>query len=313
MSAFTIKRSFSILVAMLLTGCSLLSPEEQKIIDYQCGAIELSVQHNEESVLLSYNSEQEVLAQKVSASGARYTNEQEPVTQYWNKGNEATITWRGQNLPLCVERGTLPKHFTARGNEPFWQVAVNPQHMALTTPESEAIIDLKPAEVVSENPYEWRIESMTDKHLIVIDRLCRDSMSGRLYPYQVDLQESGRMYSGCGGDSEWLLQGAVWELTEFEEQAIHSKPPTIQFLDDSQLVGFNGCNRYFGNYNMGGELAQLRITGSTKMACSAAADQLSREFSEVLGRVYQINIDDRGLLILSTRGGRKMVFKQKSN
>lgn len=81
--------------------------------------------------------------------------------------------------------------------------------MALTTPESEAIIDLVAAEVVSEQPYEWRIESTTDKHLIVIDRLCRDSMSGRLYPYQVDLQESDRMYSGCGGDSEWLLPGAT--------------------------------------------------------------------------------------------------------
>ncbi|MDV6316719.1 META domain-containing protein [Idiomarina sp. HP20-50] len=312
MAGITIKGSLFILAAMLLSGCALLSPTKQKPTYYQCGAIELSVQHKEQNVLLNYHSEQAILTQKVSGSGARYSNDKDPVTQYWNKGSEATITWEGQDLPLCVERGTLPKHFTARGNEPFWQVAVNPQHMALTTPESEAIIDLKPAQVVSKQPYEWRIESTTGKHLIVIDRLCRDSMSGRLYPYQVDLQESDRMYSGCGGDSEWLLQGAVWQLSQFEGQAIHSKPPTIQFLEDGQLAGFNGCNRYFGHYNMGGELAQLRITGSTKMACSDTADELSRRFSEVLGRVYQVNIDDKGRLILSTRGGRKMVFKQKS-
>ncbi|RUO66992.1 META domain-containing protein [Idiomarina ramblicola] len=313
MPSITIKGSVFILATMLLSGCALLSPADKTTTDYQCGASEFSVLQQEQGVLLSYGAEQEVLPGAVSASGARYSNDKEPVTQYWSKGNEADITWRGQEMPLCVERGTLPKHFTARGNEPFWQVAVNPQHMALTTPESEAIIDLKPAEVVSEQPYEWRIESTTNKHLIVIDRLCRDSMSGRLYPYQVDLQESDRMYSGCGGDSEWLLQGAKWELSKFEDYALHSKPATIQFLEDSQLAGFNGCNRYFGNYNMGGELAQLRITGSTKMACSDAANDLSRQFSDVLERVYQVNIDDKGRLILSTRGGRQMVFKQQNN
>ena len=313
MPGITIKGSVSTLAAMLLSGCALLSPAENAETYYQCGASEFSVLQQEQTVLLNYGSELETLSQAVSGSGARYSNEKEPVTQYWNKGNEADITWRGQEMPLCVERGTLPKHFTARGNEPFWQVAVNPQHMALTTPASEAIIDLQPAEVVSEQPYEWRIESTTDKHLIVIDRLCRDSMSGRLYPYQVDLQESDRMYSGCGGDSEWLLQGANWELVEFEDYALNSKPATIQFLENSQLAGFNGCNRYFGSYNMGGELAQLRITGSTKMACSNSADELSRQFSDVLERVYQVNIDDNGRLVLSTRGGRKMVFKQKND
>lgn len=313
MPGITIKGSVSIFTAMLLSGCALLSPAEKTETHYQCGAIDFSVLQQEQTVLLSYGSEQEMLAQAVSGSGARYSNDKEPVTQYWSKGNEADITWRGQEMPLCVERGTLPKHFTARGNEPFWQVAVNPQHMALTTPQSEAIIDLKPAAVVSEQPYEWRIESTTNKHLIVIDRLCRDSMSGRLYPYQVDLQESDRMYSGCGGDSEWLLQGVNWELVEFEGYALNSKPATIQFLKDSQLAGFNGCNRYFGSYNMGGELAQLRITGSTKMACSDAADELSRQFSDVLERVYQVNIDNNGRLVLSTRGGRQMVFKQQND
>lgn len=312
MPGISFKGSISILTTVLLSGCALLSPAEKTETYYQCGASQLSVLQKEQGVLLSYGSEQELLAQDTVGSGARYSNDKEPVTQYWNKGNEADIIWRGQEMPLCVEQGTLPKHFTAKGNEPFWQVAVNPQHMALTTPESEAIIDLKPAELVSKQPYEWRIESTTDKHLIVIDRLCRDSMSGRLYPYQVDLQESGRMYSGCGGDSEWLLQGATWELSQFEGKAIHSKPPTIQFLEDSQLAGFNGCNRYFGNYNMGGELAQLRITGSTKMACSDRANELSRQFSDVLERVYQVNIDEQGRLILSTRGGRQMVFSKQS-
>jgi len=312
MPGITLKGSFSILIVTLLSGCAVFSPKEQMVTYYQCGASELSVFQKEQSVLLSYGSQQEELPQAVSGSGARYSNDNEPLTQFWNKGNEADITWRGQEMPLCIEQGTLPKHFTAKGNEPFWQVAVNPQHMALTTPESEAIIDLAPAEVVAEQPYEWRIESTTDKHLIVIDTLCRDSMSGRLYPYQVDLQESDRMYSGCGGDSEWLLQGVNWELSEFEGHSIHSKSPTVQFLKDSQLAGFNGCNRYFGNYNMGGELAQIRVTGSTKMACSDAANELSRQFSEVLERVYQVNIDDNGRLILSTRGGRQMTFRQQS-
>jgi|TARA_R100001509_G_scaffold18744_2_gene9674 heat shock protein HslJ/membrane-bound inhibitor of C-type lysozyme len=311
MPGITVKGSLSLFAATLLSGCALVSPAEKAPVAYQCGASELSVLQQEQGLLLSYGSEQELLTQAVSGSGARYSNDNEPVTEFWSKGNEADITWRGQDMPLCVEQGALPKHFTAKGNEPFWQVAVNPQHMALTTPESEAIIDLKPAQVVSTQPYEWRIESTTDKHLIVIDRLCRDSMSGRLYPYQVDLQESDRMYSGCGGDSEWLLQGVSWELSEFEGHAIQSKPATIQFLEDNQLAGFNGCNRYFGHYNMGGELAQIRLTGSTKMACSDTANALSREFSDVLERVYQVNIDDKERLILSTRGGRQLVFKQE--
>lgn len=308
MSANAMIKRASLLSAVLLSGCATMSPSDEDTISYQCGAGEVTVQVQQDSIILTRDAEQAVLPIAKSASGARYSDEKDQKTEYWNKGNEAYVIWKGQKLPLCVEEGTLPRHFTAQGNEPFWQVSVNPQHMTLSTPDSEAIIDIEQLERVSEQPNEWQIDSTTEKHLRVIEQACRDSMSGRLYPYQVDLSDSERTYSGCGGDSEWLLQGVVWTLTDFEGEPIQSKAPTLQFLADNQLAGFNGCNRFFGQYNMGGELAQLRVTGSTKMACAGAADTLSRKFNAFLQRAYQVNMSPEGRLILTTRGGRQLVF-----
>ncbi len=184
--------------------------------------------------------------------------------------------------------------------------------MTITTPDTEAIVDVSPAKVVSESPYEWRIESATETQLVVIDTLCRDSMSGRLYPYQVDLHEGGNVYSGCGGDSEWLVQGVEWQLVEFDEHSLNTKAPTLSFLADGQLTGFNGCNRYFGQYNLGGELAQIRLMGSTKMACPETASQLERNFSEAMQRVYQVSIDNKERLVLTTRGNRQLIFVEQN-
>lgn len=291
-----------------LASCSSLTSDSPQQVAYQCGAAEVALTFEASAATLHHNGSKVTLQQAVSASGAKYNDGADPVTQYWGKGNEATVTWRGQELPTCVEKGTLPKHFTGRGNEPFWQVAVNPQHMTITTPSTEAIVDVAPARVVSKSPYEWRIESAKETQLVVIDTLCRDSMSGRLYPYQVDLHEGGNVYSGCGGDSEWLVQGVKWKLTEFDGHGLNSKSPTLSFLANGQLAGFNGCNRYFGQYNLGGELAQVKLMGSTKMACPEAASQLERDFSEAMQTVYQVSIDNKGRLVLTTRGNQQLIF-----
>ena len=294
-----------------VVGCSSLTSDSEQTIQYQCGAAEVALNFTYAAATLHYKGSSTHLQQVVSASGARYNDGADPVTQYWGKGNEATIIWQGQELPTCVEKGTLPKHFTGRGNEPFWQVAVNPQHMTITTPNTEAIVDVAPAKVVSENPYEWRIDSATATQLVVIDTLCRDSMSGRLYPYQVDLHEDGNVYSGCGGDSEWLVQGVEWQLVKFGDHPLNTKTPTLSFLADGQLTGFNGCNRYFGQYNLGGELAQIQLMGSTKMACPETASQLEREFSDAMQRVYQVFIDNNERLVLTTRGNRQLIFVEQ--
>ena len=307
-----IKLAAGLSALSVLAGCSSLTSDSKQSIQYQCGAAEVELNFADESATLHYKDSSVPLKRVVSASGARYNDDADPITQYWGKGNEATITWRGQELPTCVEQGTLPKHFTGRGNEPFWQVAVNPQHMTITTPDTEAIVDVSPAKVVSESPYEWRIESATETQLVVIDTLCRDSMSGRLYPYQVDLHEGGNVYSGCGGDSEWLVQGVEWQLVEFDEHSLNTKAPTLSFLANGQLTGFNGCNRYFGQYNLGGELAQIRLMGSTKMACPETASQLERNFSEAMQRVYQVSIDNKERLVLTTRGNRQLIFVEQN-
>lgn len=76
-------------------------------------------------------------------------------------------------------------------------------------------------------------------------------------------------------DRQWtltVLDGEPVEL-ENEEQRPHF---TLQ-TEENRMVGYTGCNRMFGGYEIDGELLSFGPIGATKMACMETMD-LEREF-----------------------------------
>lgn len=223
--------------------------------------------------------ESRILMQALSASGARYVAPRDDTTEFWGKGALATVTWSGQQLPLCAPAGTIIPPYRASGNEPFWTVTYDGWGSTLSRP---GVAELSQDAVITEisergqtltagvNADGWTLQAQ--------DGLCIDNMSGMPHPQRVTLHFQSKTLHGCGGDPERLLQGIPWTITHIGDQPVNStESPHIRFLADNKIHGSTGCNDFFGSYALTGESLSLVNLGQTKMACPP--DQMALEKS----------------------------------
>lgn len=149
-----------------------------------------------------YKGQSHILPQLISASGARYGNNE---IVAWNKGEELMINYQEDEFPAFhLEFDSIDPEtftFTARGQEPAWQLEVT---------EEELILDFDYAmnQLTIDRDY-VRVEREEDKiiysvmssffdlEIIVINEGHFDIMSGELYLYTVELNSNG--YSQNGG------------------------------------------------------------------------------------------------------------------
>lgn len=74
-------------------------------INMVCGKTPVTLTNRGDVISMQIEGENIVLRPAVSASGARYVAQNDPDTVFWSKGDKATITVHGQELPECQ---TLP-------------------------------------------------------------------------------------------------------------------------------------------------------------------------------------------------------------
>lgn len=213
--------------------------------------------------------ESRTLMRAMSASGARYVAPGDDTTELWGKGPLATITWSGEQLPVCAPSGTIIPPYRASGNEPFWSLSYDGWTATFSRPgDAEQTRDARITDLsatgqtltAGEGPNAWRLEAT--------DGLCIDSMSGMPRPQHATLHIESETLRGCGGSTDRLLQGISWQITHIGEQAMpHDATPHIRFLDGNKIAGSTGCNRFFGQYTLTGESLTLKDMGSTRMAC----------------------------------------------
>lgn len=234
------------------------------------------------------NNESRTLLQAISASGARYVVPGDDTTVFWGKGPFATVTWSGEQMPLCAPSGAIIPPYRASGNEPFWMVEYDGWGATLKRPgEPDLERDAKISETSADGQTLVAGEGADAWQLEVTDGLCEDTMSGMPRPQHATLTYQSNTLHGCGGDPNRLLQGVDWTITDIGEKAVNEATAAhIRFLADNTIAGSTGCNRFFGKYTLTGETLSFKDMGSTRMAC---APELMAQEDTLLQTLGSIN------------------------
>ncbi|MGF2734235.1 META domain-containing protein [Marinobacter sp. DUT-1] len=310
-----------LIIAGLLGGCAATGKsgagaEPQSV--FHCGQMEIRVTPGEEEGLLGidYLDRRLLLKPSRSASGALYVAPGDDQTRFWNKGERATLTLRGETYPECLVPGAVEMPFEARGNEPFWRAVVSGNEFRLERPFEKDSVKRLEVEKVMADRHGREFLARGDElnvRLTVARQLCQDSMSGAQYPAQTRLTVNGQTYNGCGGDPQRLLRGAEWVVEDIAGGGIiDSSRVTIRFLSDNRVAGLGSCNRYTGSYQLTGEGIGFGAIAATRMACAPALMGQEARFLRILGEVSRVRIGPEGQLQLSTPSGATITAFQST-
>jgi len=134
--------------------------------------------------------------------------------------------------------------------------------------------------------------------------LCRDTMSGMVYPESATLTFNGEKHSGCAGDPLTVLAGTEWQVKSIRGRVLPDTVKVTMSIDEERVYGTSGCNRYFGSYQLTGEGLSFGQIAGTLMACiDEKASQAEREFLPALGDVRRFDIGAKGELMLYDENG----------
>lgn len=268
-----------------------------------CGGTPVEVGFLDDVARLRVGTEVFDLAPVASASGARYSNGASPETALHGKGNAATVTLKGADLPECapvITPALLP--MTARGNEPFWSLDLTDAGYVLTTNLGTDRVE-GPLPQPQAVPDGMRFDVSPDLAVMIERRLCRDSMAGMPFPLTVTVTETGQTLTGCGGASADLLDGA-WSVAEVAGAALPDDAGVTLVMDapGARVYGKGGCNTYNAGFTLTGEGLSFSPAASTMMACPE--DQMAREqaFHRALSSVDGFDIGADGALELRSAG-----------
>jgi heat shock protein HslJ/uncharacterized lipoprotein YbaY len=244
-----------------------------------------------------------------AASGARYEAPDAPGTWFWSQDDSALVAIDGEELPEChMVFPMTGEGYTARGNEPFWNVTVAGGRMEivrlgfddLDLPVTSTELTAEGNIVIEAHDRDEAVRAV----LVRKDGLCNDSMSGMPYPEVAELSMGDNVMTGCGGDPQDLLTGRDWVVEDIGGQGvIDESRVTLSFGEDGRVSGSGGCNRWFADYELTGEGLSFGQAGSTMMACPEALMNQERRFFDALGEVFRHDFDETGALVLYTPDG----------
>lgn len=117
------------------------------------------------------------------------------------------------------------------------------------------------------------------------------------------------MLASCTMSDKKGISSTEWVLTE--KQVVTGEPPTLMFNEnDLSVSGYDGCNRFFGTYEVVSKhLIAINTLGSTKMLCPNNPSSDAFLASLTPNMRYQLNDNE---LILITEGGKTLTFVGKA-
>jgi heat shock protein HslJ len=103
------------------------------------------------------------------------------------------------------------------------------------------------------------------------------------------------------------IENTTWQLVTLGGAPLPDgikRAPNLR-LEPGQkrLVGFGGCNRIFGGYDLEGGSLKLSPLGTTKMGCLGPAMPLEKKFLDALERVATWTISGDTLTLRAAEGG----------
>ncbi|WP_258239689.1 META domain-containing protein [Pseudidiomarina homiensis] len=306
----SVLRGLSIVATSLFVLACSPSEQPENKVTYQCGALPLTTELNGETLTLRFGAENaQTLDLKAtrSASGARYTH-LENGAEFWSKGNEAQFSSDAFSLPLCVVEGTLPQQFNARGNEPFWLLAINGEKATLRQPGSEASFAITRADAQQLHPLLIDIRLDNGWQLTLQQQICYDTMSGQSFPYHAELKTDDEILRGCAGDPDSLIAGASWQL--MDAPSTLDQPPSLTFHSDQRVSGFAGCNYVNGRYEITGEGLRFAPLAVTKRMCPQPAMAFEDALLRDLQQVTNVKVFSDNTLQLQLTNGEYLQLQQ---
>ncbi|WP_304640098.1 META domain-containing protein [Pseudomonas sp.] len=269
----------------------------------ECGQLQISAGYEGADLILQVAGDRYRMLPVRSASGARFEAEGDPSTRFSSKGENALLVLQGQPYPECVPPGLLPQPFTARGNEPFWDLTMEHQQLSLNRID-EQLLDAAPYEagVADSNSQSYMVDADPPVEVEVHREVCYDSMTGIPYPARVEVKLADAILQGCGGQPERLLQGVEWVFEEIAGDApLTDSRVSLIFYPNNRFAGQASCNNLMGEYELTGEALTLSRAVTTRKACSAAVMEQEVRFVDTLERVRGFAFADDGSLMLLTR------------
>lgn len=238
------------------------------------------------------------LRQTIAASGARFSDGATPETVFWGKGDRATITLQGTDLPECIEmKDPVKLPFVARGNEPGWVLNVTAEGTTLSREDGTRVDVSAPLPQGQPTETGTRYVLSDDLAFVVEDGICRDSMTGLPYPASVLVEQSGDVLNGCGGDPAQLLQGD-WTVTRIGEDDTPAGVEVTMTFDNGRISGKSGCNRFMGTAELTGEALRFGALAGTMMACPEPAMAVEQSFHATMRTIDRFDINESGELVL---------------
>ncbi len=274
---------------------------------YRCGDRAVAFGPLGETEYLALAGEVAAMRPESAASGARYVAVDGSETEFWSRGDEAMVTWRGAVLENCERLSAPELPFSARGQEPGWDLRIEEDGLTIRINYGAEELSFAPVEPeVSASGVRYEAHEGDRRLTVLIDRqTCNDTMADISFPYRVRYTLDGEAHMGCGGDPREVLGGGEWLIEQIGDEAVVTGTvPTIEFLrieGEDRFAGRASCNRYMGSFQLSGEGVNLSPAASTLMACPDEAQALQeRRLLALLGEVYGFGIDEQGRLILRT-------------
>ncbi len=77
--------------------------------------------------------------------------------------------------------------------------------------------------------------------------------------------------------------GKTWVAQNLDGQdTLEGARPTLELVSGFRVVGFSGCNRFFGSYVLNGGEIEFGPVGSTRMACPVQVMNQEQQFFQAL-------------------------------
>ncbi len=218
-------------------------------------------------------------------------------------------------MPDDFGRGTSNLAYKGTGNEPFWMVQITTENTIrfsglMETGEIEWEVPVTETRMSDDNQsmvYTGK-EGLNALEITILNKPCQDDMSGHDFTTTLEVHVStadlDKNLKGCGEYLNKFQLNGTWRLEKIDGQAITSSAPTLGiFFTEGRIAGSAGCNRYFGSLDEATDNSiKFNQVGATQMACPDMS--LESQYLNLLNQSdIQWEIDDKGLLILSSNAG----------
>ena len=203
--------------------------------------------------------------------------------------------------------------YIARGNEPGWILTIAGKTLTLESDYGASKLEaIEAAQQPIPGGYRYAMQVAGQSLTVeVLNRLCRDDMSGMSFPDAVTVTLGDRVMNGCGGDPASLLQRAQWMITTIDGKDVSTESRPFMVLDTAGRVsGHASCNSFGGAYKLSGEGLSFSDLVSTKRACGPPLGAQENAMLSILRNASRHEFADDGTLIIESNDGHKLVARK---